>query len=207
MVIEIIYYIFWETRCILLLGFLSPVLNIRCQIYCVRATKLVCAQTKLDMEDGYPSIVAVKVARRAILGIVGVNVVLGSFCAAPMQDMKEPDVLRTLKLPSGVIIQDIVEGKGQEAVEEDTVQFNYVCRRPNGYFVHSTVNQFSGESSLVILRLGDEQVCILDTFVEEKKALYIGNVVSHVILIYLWKSPMIKGLKEVLSGMKENDEL
>ncbi|XP_042007848.1 peptidyl-prolyl cis-trans isomerase FKBP16-1, chloroplastic-like isoform X5 [Salvia splendens] len=175
MVIEIIYYIFWETRCILLLGFLSPVLNIRCQIYCVRATKLVCAQTKLDMEDGYPSIVAVK-------------------------DMKEPDVLRTLKLPSGVIIQ--VEGKGQEAVEEDTVQFNYVCRRPNGYFVHSTVNQFSGESSLVILRLGDEQVCILDTFVEEKKALYIGNVVSHVILIYLWKSPMIKGLKEVLSGMK-----
>ncbi|XP_042011110.1 peptidyl-prolyl cis-trans isomerase FKBP16-1, chloroplastic-like isoform X2 [Salvia splendens] len=137
----------------------------------VRATKLVCVQTKLDMEDAYPSIVAVKVARRAILGIVGVNVVLGKFCAAraaPMQDMKEPDVLRTLKLPSGVIIQ--VEGKGKEADEEDTVQFNYVCRRSNGYFVHSTVSQFSGESSPVILRLGDEQ--------------------------------MIKGLKEVLSGMK-----
>ncbi|XP_047938199.1 peptidyl-prolyl cis-trans isomerase FKBP16-1, chloroplastic isoform X3 [Salvia hispanica] len=139
----------------------------------VRATKLVCVQTKLDMEDGYPPIVAVNVARRALLGIVGVNVVLGNFCAAraaPMQDMKEPDVLRTLKLPSGVIIQDIVEGKGKEAGEEDTVQFNYVCRRSNGYFVHSTVNQFSGESSPVILRLGDEQ--------------------------------MIKGLKEVLSGMK-----
>ena len=74
-------------------------LNIRCPIYSVRATKLVCVQTKLDMEDGYPPIVAVNVARRALLGIVGVNVVLGNFCAAraaPMQDMKEPDVLRCI---------------------------------------------------------------------------------------------------------------
>lgn len=32
--------------------------------------------------------------------------------------------------------KDIVEGQGNEAREEDTVEFNYVCRRSNGYFVH-----------------------------------------------------------------------
>lgn len=77
---------------------------------------------------------------------------------------------RTVKLASGVRIQDIVEGQGQEAHEGDTVEFNYVCRRSNGYFVHSTVDQFSGESSPVILPLDDDQI--------------------------------IKGLKEVLVGMK-----
>ncbi|XP_057802672.1 peptidyl-prolyl cis-trans isomerase FKBP16-1, chloroplastic isoform X2 [Salvia miltiorrhiza] len=138
----------------------------------VRTTKEVkLVSVQKNMEDGYPSFVADKVARRAILRPIGVNAILGNVCtalAAPMQEMKELDVLRTLKLPCEVIIQ--VEGKGQEAGEEDTVQFNYVCRRSNGYFVHSTVDQFSGESSPVILRLDDEQV--------------------------------IKGLKEVLSGMK-----
>jgi hypothetical protein len=29
-----------------------------------------------------------------------------------------------------------VEGEGAEAREDDLVQFNYVCRRANGYFVH-----------------------------------------------------------------------
>lgn len=150
---------------------LSPLLSAFTSIRETKEAK-VCVQKNL--EDANPcQFVSDKVARRAILQLVGVNVILGNVCtavAAPMQEMKEPDVLRTLKLPSGVIIQDIVEGQGREAHEEDIVEFNYVCRRSNGYFVHSTVNQFSGESSPVTLRLDDAQ--------------------------------MIEGLKEVLTGMK-----
>ena len=52
----------------------------------MRADKLVSVQKKMDMEAGYPSIVAVKVPRRA-------NVFLGNVCAARMWEMKEPDVL------------------------------------------------------------------------------------------------------------------
>ncbi|XP_070038131.1 peptidyl-prolyl cis-trans isomerase FKBP16-1, chloroplastic-like isoform X2 [Nicotiana tomentosiformis] len=65
---------------------------------------------------------------------------------------------RTLKLASGVRIQDVVEGEGPEAHEGDSVEINYVCRRSNGYFVHSTVDQFSGESAPVILPLDDTQI-------------------------------------------------
>ncbi|KAL8462154.1 hypothetical protein ACS0TY_033287 [Phlomoides rotata] len=138
----------------------------------------VSAQKKL--EDEYPSLAVDKVLRSTILRFVGVNVVLGNVStvvAAPMQEMKDPNVLRTLKLASGVIIQDIVEGQGNEAHEEDTVEFNYVCRRSNGYFVHSTVDQFSGESSPVIIRLGGEQVSIPNTFMVERNAL--GNAVAY----------------------------
>ncbi|XP_059662361.1 peptidyl-prolyl cis-trans isomerase FKBP16-1, chloroplastic isoform X2 [Cornus florida] len=67
-------------------------------------------------------------------------------------------------------LQDIVEGEGPEAREGDLVEVNYVCRRSNGYFVHSTVDQFSGESSPIVLPLDEKQI--------------------------------IKGLKDVLIGMK-----
>lgn len=50
------------------------------------------------------------------------------------------------------------------------VEVNYVCRRANGYFVHSTVDQFSGESRPVMLPLDEDQI--------------------------------IKGLKEILIGMR-----
>ncbi|GFP89114.1 peptidyl-prolyl cis-trans isomerase fkbp16-1 chloroplastic, partial [Phtheirospermum japonicum] len=114
---------------------------------------------KRNVENGNPSVAANKVQRRVILQLLGVNLIFGNVVlAAPMQEMKEPDVLRTLKLASGVRIQDIVDGLGQEAREGDTVEFNYVCRRSNGYFVHSTVDQFSGESSPVTLPLDDEQI-------------------------------------------------
>ncbi|XP_022716677.1 peptidyl-prolyl cis-trans isomerase FKBP16-4, chloroplastic isoform X4 [Durio zibethinus] len=66
--------------------------------------------------------------------------------------------------------QEIIEGKGPEAHDGDCVQVNYVCRRSNGYFVHSTVDQFSGESSPVTLPLDENQI--------------------------------IKGLKDVLTGMR-----
>jgi FKBP-type peptidyl-prolyl cis-trans isomerase len=78
--------------------------------------------------------------------------------AAPVPQMKEPEVIRTLKLPSGVRYQEIIEGEGREAHEGDLVELNYVCRRANGYFVHSTVDQFSGESSPVKLILDENDV-------------------------------------------------
>ncbi|KAL5665744.1 hypothetical protein ACJX0J_025852, partial [Zea mays] len=70
---------------------------------------------------------------------------------------KKPDVTRYRKLGSGVILEDVVKGEGAEAREGDLVQFNYVCRRANGYFVHSTVDQFRGESRPVTLALGGEE--------------------------------------------------
>ncbi|XP_022139473.1 peptidyl-prolyl cis-trans isomerase FKBP16-1, chloroplastic [Momordica charantia] len=77
---------------------------------------------------------------------------------APMMDMQEPEIVRTLKLDSGVRIQEVLEGDGAEAHEGDLVEINYVCRRSNGYFVHSTVDQFSGESTPVILPLKENQI-------------------------------------------------
>ncbi|AQK72124.1 Peptidyl-prolyl cis-trans isomerase FKBP16-1 chloroplastic [Zea mays] len=55
---------------------------------------------------------------------------------------KKPDVTRYRKLGSGVILEDVVKGEGAEAREGDLVQFNYVCRRANGYFVHRCVVEF-----------------------------------------------------------------
>ncbi|XP_073313195.1 LOW QUALITY PROTEIN: peptidyl-prolyl cis-trans isomerase FKBP16-1, chloroplastic [Primulina huaijiensis] len=126
-----------------------------------------------NLKGGSPALAAQKLPRRAILPLLGVNMISANVCtvfAAPVKEMKEPEILRILKFASGVRMQDIVEGQGQEASEGDLVEFNYVCRRSNGYFVHSSVDQFSGESSPVILPLDDKQI--------------------------------IKGLKEVLIGMK-----
>uniref|UniRef100_A0A453NKR8 peptidylprolyl isomerase n=1 Tax=Aegilops tauschii subsp. strangulata TaxID=200361 RepID=A0A453NKR8_AEGTS len=64
-------------------------------------------------------------------------------------------LFRYRKLDSGVKLEDVVDGEGPVAREGDLVQFNYVCRRANGYFVHSTVNQFSGESKPMIRGLKD----------------------------------------------------
>ncbi|PON86356.1 Peptidyl-prolyl cis-trans isomerase, FKBP-type [Trema orientale] len=99
--------------------------------------------------------------RRLLLQFMGFNPLLfivQPALAAPMPEMKEPEVIRTLKLPSGVRIQEIIEGTGPEANEGNLVEINYVCRRANGYFVHSTVDQFSGESSPVILPLNENEI-------------------------------------------------
>ncbi|XP_055808473.1 peptidyl-prolyl cis-trans isomerase FKBP16-1, chloroplastic isoform X2 [Solanum dulcamara] len=129
-----------------------------------------------------------KLLRRSVLQLVGLSPIftsLRSGLSAPMQEMRESDVIRTLKLDSGVRLQDIVEGEGPEAREGDIVEINYVCRRSNGYFVHSTVDQFSGESAPVILPLDDKQVMVFASFGLKIEILKI-----------------IKGLKEVLIGMK-----
>ncbi|XP_060199321.1 peptidyl-prolyl cis-trans isomerase FKBP16-1, chloroplastic isoform X4 [Lycium barbarum] len=135
-----------------------------------------------------PSLIVKKLLRRSVLQFVGLSPIFISIrpvLSAPVQDMREPDVIRTLKLDSGVRIQDIVEGEGPEAHEGDTVEINYVCRRSNGYFVHSTVDQFSGESAPVILPLDDKQVMVYTSFRLKIEILKI-----------------IEGLKEVLTGMK-----
>ncbi|CAA7407158.1 unnamed protein product [Spirodela intermedia] len=93
-------------------------------------------------------------------GLLAKSVILGTTasCILPVLSapMKDPNPIR--KLNSGVKIQEIVEGEGAEAQEGDVVEFNYVCRRSNGYFVHSTVDQFSGESQPVILHLDDKEI-------------------------------------------------
>ncbi|THG10229.1 hypothetical protein TEA_003631 [Camellia sinensis var. sinensis] len=120
-----------------------------------------------------PALIVKKVPRRPLLQFVVFNPIFLNVypvLGAPNPEMKEPEVIRTQKLASGVRIQDIIEGEGPEAHEGSLVEVNYVCRRSNGYFVHSTIDQFSGESSPVILPLDENQI--------------------------------IKGLKEVLVGMK-----
>ncbi|KAL6628974.1 hypothetical protein ACP70R_028739 [Stipagrostis hirtigluma subsp. patula] len=103
-------------------------------------------------------------SRRAVSEMVVLGTLASCFdfpaISVPVQAaMLEPDV-----------ISNVVEGEGPEAQEGDLVQFNYVCRRANGYFVHSTVDQFSGESRPVTLPLSGKE--------------------------------MIRGLKDVLIGMK-----
>ncbi|KAL4272620.1 hypothetical protein GQ457_13G001210 [Hibiscus cannabinus] len=125
------------------------------------------------LRSGHRSISVKSLPRRVLLQLMGYGLI--SLCtypllAAPMQVMDEPEVIRTLKLSNGVRIQEIIEGEGPEAHDGDSVQVNYVCRRSNGYFVHSTVDQFSGESAPVTLPLDENQI--------------------------------IKGLKDVLTGMK-----
>ncbi|KAJ0539678.1 putative peptidylprolyl isomerase [Helianthus annuus] len=111
------------------------------------------------------------IPRRLLLHSFGfIPVLLNVPLIAEALEMNEPEVIRTQKLDSGVRIQDIIDGEGKEAREGDLVEVNYVCRRSNGYFVHSTVDQFSGESSPVILPLNEKEI--------------------------------IKGLKEVIIGMK-----
>ncbi|KAJ6967180.1 hypothetical protein NC652_004667 [Populus alba x Populus x berolinensis] len=127
----------------------------------------------MDLHCKFSSLEIKRLSRRMVLKFCGFNTLLLSInpvLAAPMPEMKEPEVIRTLELPNGVRFQEVIEGEGPEAQEGDTVEVNYVCRRSNGYFVHSTVDQFTGESSPVILPLDENQI--------------------------------IKGLKEVLIGMK-----
>ncbi|XP_049400171.1 peptidyl-prolyl cis-trans isomerase FKBP16-1, chloroplastic isoform X1 [Solanum stenotomum] len=139
-------------------------------------------------DERMPSLNVKKLLRRSVLQFVGLSPIFISIrpvLSAPMQEMREPDVIRTLKLDSGVRLQDVVEGEGPEAREGDIVEINYVCRRSNGYFVHSTVDQFSGESAPVILPLDDKQVMVFASFGLKIEILKI-----------------IEGLKEVLIGMK-----
>ncbi|XP_019447044.1 PREDICTED: peptidyl-prolyl cis-trans isomerase FKBP16-1, chloroplastic [Lupinus angustifolius] len=117
-----------------------------------------------SLHNNVSRITGKKFPRRLILQILCLNHVIcyaSPALAAPViPDINEPEVIRTFKLPSGVRIQDIVEGEGPEAHSGDLVEFNYVCRRANGYFVYSTVDQFSGESKPVVLPLDENQMIV-----------------------------------------------
>lgn len=98
-----------------------------------------------------------RISRRKFVGI-GVLVYANPAFSLPPKDAEDSETIRYRKLDGGVKIQDIIEGEGPEAHEGDLVEFNYVCRRSNGYFVHSTVDQFSGESRPVVLPLDEKQI-------------------------------------------------
>ncbi|KAL6313805.1 hypothetical protein AAG906_010224 [Vitis piasezkii] len=114
------------------------------------STPVQIAQNERPMNTGarklhgkFPSLTDTRVPRRLFLQFMGYNHLLSYACP---------------KLANGVRFQDVVEGDGPEAQEGDLVEVNYVCRRSNGYFVHSTVDQFSGVSMPVVLPLDENQV-------------------------------------------------
>nr|XP_007140127.1 hypothetical protein PHAVU_008G086200g [Phaseolus vulgaris]ESW12121.1 hypothetical protein PHAVU_008G086200g [Phaseolus vulgaris] len=117
---------------------------------CLEEAKLSC------VESNKVSILTVKrFSRRIVLQFLGINHMIwyaSPALAAPiMPDMKEPELMRFVY---------IVEGEGPEAYNGDVVKFNCVCRRANGYFVFSTVDQFSGESTPVTLPLDENQMIV-----------------------------------------------
>ncbi|KNA12165.1 hypothetical protein SOVF_128310 isoform B [Spinacia oleracea] len=123
------------------------------------------ATRKLNVTANYPVCMSASwtvsnLSRRMLLfmGAVPILSNVNLALAAPIPQMEEPEILRTRKLPSGVRFQDIVDGEGSEANEGDVVAFNYVCRRSNGYFVYSTVDQFTGEAMPVTLPLDEKQI-------------------------------------------------
>ncbi|XP_020109346.1 peptidyl-prolyl cis-trans isomerase FKBP16-1, chloroplastic isoform X3 [Ananas comosus] len=124
--------------------------------------------------SGFSPEAFLKLSRRRLLSEFGALGAVISYTnparSAPLQEAKDPDVIRYQKLSNGVKLQDILEGEGPAACEGDFVEVNYVCRRSNGYFVHSTVDQFTGESRPVVLPLDEKEI--------------------------------IRGLKDVLIGMK-----
>ncbi|KAF9607761.1 hypothetical protein IFM89_000108 [Coptis chinensis] len=124
---------------------------------------------KKKMTSNLDSLRMSRVSRRIVIKFMGLSSVLlrvgvSLGAPSPMVEKKEPPVLRTLKLPSGVLI----EGEGPEAQDGGLVEVNYVCRRSNGYFIHSTVDQFSGESTPVKLPLADNQVCLLSIIISSE---------------------------------------
>ncbi|GFS45180.1 FKBP-like peptidyl-prolyl cis-trans isomerase family protein [Actinidia rufa] len=117
-------------------------------------------QTKIalakNLTGRLPAMTVKTMQRRSLLQLVVFNPIFLNVypvLGAPVPELKEPEVIRAQKLASGVRIQ----GEGPEAHEGNLVEVNFVCRRANGCFVHSTVDQFSGESAPVILPLDKNQ--------------------------------------------------
>ncbi|KAI8553054.1 hypothetical protein RHMOL_Rhmol06G0315400 [Rhododendron molle] len=141
----------------------------------------------------FPTPMMERMPRRSLLKLVVCNPILLNVypvLGEPMQEIKEPEVIRTQKLASGVRIQDVIEGEGPEAREGNLVEVNYVCRRSNGYFVHSCCIDY-------LLKLEQYFVAVL----------WISSAEKALLFYLLWMrssspSQIIKGLMEVLVGMK-----
>eukprot|EP00850_Spirogloea_muscicola_P021375 SM000246S08218 [mRNA] locus=s246:146123:148325:- [translate_table: standard] len=83
-----------------------------------------------------------------------------ALAAPPSRPPSQEDVPRFRRTANGVRYEDVIEGSGSEAKPGDSVQFNYVCRRSNGYFVYSTVDPFSGEAQPATLPLGEGKMIL-----------------------------------------------
>lgn len=110
------------------------------------------------MRSGLPSIhapikkssVAAVALASAILTPTGKGLTIDSASAASLTQSStvssimlaadDSAVKKTVTLPSGVQYFDVTEGEGQPAEEGKTVQFLWVLRRSNGYFVDASSN-------------------------------------------------------------------
>ncbi|XP_020698699.2 peptidyl-prolyl cis-trans isomerase FKBP16-1, chloroplastic [Dendrobium catenatum] len=129
------------------------------------APRLQCKANKIILDGLHGGCSTVTNCRKSRRTFLWKSVCLGAVVlhanpsfSVSLLEMKEPEMIRYQKLKSGVKIEEIVEGEGPETHEGDVVEINYVCRRSNGYFVHSTQNQLSGESKPVIISLDGKEV-------------------------------------------------
>jgi hypothetical protein len=60
--------------------------------------------------------------------------------------------------------EDVVEGEAAEVREGDLVQFNYVCRRANDYFVHRSVVEFPDAIALLFDACTGDACCTAPDF-------------------------------------------
>jgi len=67
----------------------------------------------------------------------------GDWSSPGLAAPEDPDMPKFVKLDSGVRYQILREGKGEGAAAGDSVEFDYVLRRANGYFIYSTVDGVS----------------------------------------------------------------
>ncbi|KAG0617161.1 hypothetical protein M758_5G169100 [Ceratodon purpureus] len=136
----------WDTQISTQLGILPYQHQLRCS----------CAASESDAQDLKP------VLRRTVVSLMSTLLVAAATSSAgakPMMPMMvEPDLPRFRKTPTGVRIQEVVDGSGPEAKTGDTLEFDFVCRRSNGYFVYSTVDQFNDQSRPAVLPLGTGKI-------------------------------------------------
>lgn len=86
---------------------------------------------------------------------IGVRRVMEEPAMAPAAPRK-----KAVKLASGVEYFDAVEGTGKTAEEGKTVQFQWVLRRSNGYFVDSSDNYGGEGGEPFIYKVGNTQKII-----------------------------------------------
>jgi len=122
--------------------------------------------------------------RRALLTstcALPLSLTLAHALTASVAEAEEPPVPKaeTLTSPSGVKYQIIKPGSGRAAEVGDYVQFDYVLRRSNGYFVYSTTGSGSGQ---------------------QEPTKFARNYQEEPVTIAVGKGVLIKGLDELLVG-------
>ncbi|GMH40693.1 hypothetical protein BSKO_08597 [Bryopsis sp. KO-2023] len=100
--------------------------------------------------------------RLALAGLASLEL-LRSQTRPALADDPYADPSRYYKTPSGIRVQELAGGKGREAQLGDVVEFDYVCRRQNGYFIYATVEGVSFQpldtpTGPVRFKLGDESL-------------------------------------------------